>query len=81
MPKFDYAGYFNRIREIERLVIPADKISWLERYSKPDKPVDVLLLARIIALTSPAKLGLSGAPFHEPFHARGPLTANPGCYA
>jgi Fe-S oxidoreductase len=43
MPKFDYAGYFNRIREIERLVIPAGNINWLERYSKPDKPVDVLL--------------------------------------
>ena len=25
MPKFDYAGYFNRIREIDRLVIPAGK--------------------------------------------------------
>jgi Fe-S oxidoreductase len=43
MPKFDYAGYFNRIREIERLVIPAEEVNWLERYSKPDKPVDVLL--------------------------------------
>jgi Fe-S oxidoreductase len=43
MPKFDYAGYFNRIREIERLVIPAEKINWLERYSEPDKSVDVLL--------------------------------------
>jgi Fe-S oxidoreductase len=43
MPKFDYARYFNRIREIERLVIPAEKINWLERYSKPDKPVEVLL--------------------------------------
>jgi hypothetical protein len=27
MPKFDYAGYFNRIREIDRLVIPAEKIN------------------------------------------------------
>jgi Fe-S oxidoreductase len=43
MSKFDYAGYFNRIREIERLVVPADGINWLEKYSKPEKPVDVLL--------------------------------------
>jgi len=27
---------------------------------------------RIIALTALAALGLSGAGFHEPFHARGP---------
>ena len=43
MSGFDYAAYFNRIREIERLVVPADSINWLERYSKPEKPVDVLL--------------------------------------
>jgi hypothetical protein len=29
------------------------------------------LIARIIALTAPTTLGLSGTPFHEPFHARG----------
>jgi len=40
MPKCDYAGYVNRIREIERLVIPAENINWLKRYSKPDRPVD-----------------------------------------
>ena len=27
-------------------------------------------IARIIALTSPKTLGLSGTPFHEPFHGR-----------
>jgi Fe-S oxidoreductase len=43
MSKFDYAGYFSRIREIERLVVPADGINWLEKYSTPEKPVDVLL--------------------------------------
>ena len=29
------------------------------------------LIARIIALTAPMTLGLSGTPFHEPFHGRG----------
>jgi hypothetical protein len=28
-------------------------------------------IARIIALTALAALGLSGTPFHEPFHGRG----------
>ena len=28
-------------------------------------------IARIIALTAPTTLGLSGTPFHEPFHGRG----------
>jgi len=28
-------------------------------------------IARIIALTAPMTLGLSGTPFHEPFHGRG----------
>jgi hypothetical protein len=28
-------------------------------------------IARIIALTAPKTLGLSGTPFHEPFHGRG----------
>jgi hypothetical protein len=27
-------------------------------------------IARIIALTAPMTLGLSGTPFHEPFHVR-----------
>jgi hypothetical protein len=27
-------------------------------------------IARIIALTAPTTLGLSGTPFHEPFHGR-----------
>jgi Fe-S oxidoreductase len=43
MPKFDYAGYFGRIREIERLVVPASDISWIERFTEPARPVDVLL--------------------------------------
>jgi hypothetical protein len=29
------------------------------------------LIARVIALTALAALGLSKDPFHEPFHARG----------
>jgi hypothetical protein len=28
-------------------------------------------IARIIALAAPKTLGLSGTPFHEPFHGRG----------
>jgi hypothetical protein len=28
-------------------------------------------IARLIALTAPTTLGLSGTPFHEPFHGRG----------
>jgi heterodisulfide reductase subunit D len=43
MSKYDYAGYFNRIRQIERLVVPAQEINWLEKYAKPEKSVDVLL--------------------------------------
>jgi hypothetical protein len=35
-------------------------------------------IARQIALTALAALGLPGEPFHEPFHARGPLSSNPG---
>ena len=34
-------------------------------------------IARIIALTAPGALGLSGDPFHEPFHARGPASRRP----
>ena len=33
-------------------------------------------MARVVALTAPAALGLSDAPFHEPFHARS-LTGTP----
>jgi hypothetical protein len=29
------------------------------------------MMAQVIALTAPAALGLSGASFHEPFHADG----------
>lgn len=43
MSKYDYAGYFNRIREVEHLVLPAQEINWLEKYTKPEKSVDVLL--------------------------------------
>jgi heterodisulfide reductase subunit D len=43
MSKYDYAGYFNRIRQIERLVVPTQEINWLEKYAKPEKSVDVLL--------------------------------------
>jgi hypothetical protein len=35
-------------------------------------------IARQIALTAVVALGLSGKPFHEPFHAQGPLSGNPG---
>ncbi len=41
--KFDYAGYFRRIRELERLAVSADEISWREKYEKPERQVDVLL--------------------------------------
>jgi heterodisulfide reductase subunit D len=43
MSKYDYAGYFNRIREIERLVVPSQEINWLEQYARPEKSVEVLL--------------------------------------
>jgi hypothetical protein len=36
-------------------------------------------MTRGIALTALAALGLSGAPFHEPFHARGPFGPS-SCY-
>jgi Fe-S oxidoreductase len=41
--KFDYAGYYRRIREIEKLAVPADDITWIEKYTRPTEPVDVLL--------------------------------------
>jgi len=31
-------------------------------------------MEQAIALSAPAALGLSGASFHEPFHANGPAT-------
>jgi len=40
---FDYAGYFRRIRELERLSVNAGEISWREKYEPPQRPVDVLL--------------------------------------
>ena len=43
-------------------------------------PVDALaaLIARVIALMALVALGLSGDPFHDPFHARG-LCLTPSC--
>ena len=43
-------------------------------------PMDALaaLIARVIALMALDALGLSGDPFHEPFHARG-LCVTPSC--
>jgi hypothetical protein len=35
-------------------------------------------MAQVIALTAPIALGLSGASFHEPFHADGEKRAD-GC--
>jgi hypothetical protein len=35
-------------------------------------------IARVIALMALAALGLSGDPFHDPFHARG-LRVTPSC--
>lgn len=40
---FDYAGYFRRIRELERLAVNADEITWREKYEPPQRAVDVLL--------------------------------------
>jgi hypothetical protein len=76
MPKFDYAGYFNRIREIERLVIPAEKINWLERYSKPEKPVDVLLyLGCNVLMTAPGGDHQDWPAIRDDFLAKlGPLS-------
>jgi len=34
-------------------------------------------MTRIIALAALTTLGLSGAPLHEPVHARGPTSAHP----
>jgi heterodisulfide reductase subunit D len=40
---FDYAGYFRRIRQLERLAVNADEITWREKYQPPERSVDVLL--------------------------------------
>lgn len=40
---FDYGSYFGRIREIEQLVIPAEEITWTQKYRKPTRQVDTLL--------------------------------------
>jgi len=40
---FDYAAYFRRIRELERLSAGADEITWREKYEPPQRAVDVLL--------------------------------------
>jgi hypothetical protein len=34
-------------------------------------------MALVIALTALAALGLSGAPFHQPFHAEAPMLGDP----
>lgn len=40
---FDYAGYFSRIRDLEKLCLRRDEIDWQERFTSPTRPVDVLL--------------------------------------
>lgn len=40
---FDYAGYFSRIRELERLTLNADEVGWQEKFNPPQQRVDVLL--------------------------------------
>lgn len=41
--KFDYSGYFGRIKETEQLVIPAEQIRWIQKYERPTKQVETLL--------------------------------------
>lgn len=43
MPTFDYPGYFGEIRRVESLVVGDESVTWIEKYRKPDHPVDVLL--------------------------------------
>ena len=40
---FDYAAYFQRIRDLERLGAAPDEVTWRERHQPPDRPVDALL--------------------------------------
>jgi heterodisulfide reductase subunit D len=41
--RLDYATYFGRMREIEQLVIPADRIKWVQKYQRPTRQVETLL--------------------------------------
>jgi hypothetical protein len=41
--KFDYAGCFRRVRELEGLVLSPDKVAWQETYTPPERSVDALL--------------------------------------
>ncbi len=40
---FDYAAYFRRIRDLERLGLAPEEVTWQERHRAPSRPVDVLL--------------------------------------
>lgn len=43
MSRFDYAGYFGRVRDVERFVLGRDEVAWTETYRPPEREVDVLL--------------------------------------
>ncbi len=43
MSQFNYAAYFSRFRDIERLVLHPEEVTWTETFIPPSKPVDVLL--------------------------------------
>ncbi|HEX2031578.1 MAG TPA: heterodisulfide reductase-related iron-sulfur binding cluster [Actinomycetota bacterium] len=41
--KFDYAGYFRRVRDLEGLVLSPDEVAWKETYTPPERSVEALL--------------------------------------
>lgn len=43
MTNFDYAGYMRRANEIEQLLVAADEVTWIERYTPPESKSNVLL--------------------------------------
>ncbi|HVB52942.1 MAG TPA: heterodisulfide reductase-related iron-sulfur binding cluster [Candidatus Acidoferrales bacterium] len=53
MSRFDYASYFQRIRELERLVVAPEEVTWTETYKRPEKETDVLLYLGCNVLITP----------------------------
>lgn len=53
MADADYAAYFGRIRDLERLQMPADTVSWMERYAPANRAYDYLLYLGCNILRTP----------------------------
>lgn len=49
----DYPGYFGRIRDLKRLQVPADTVSWMERYAPADRAYEYVLYLGCNILRTP----------------------------